>query len=118
MRRDLAKYEEMTTLHLGSKTWIILNSHRVMTELIAKRVSQINASSPMLLPGSLVIPDTRSLIIYPRAMDGAAPSHARAPKWLSAREIRHTEEEESTLMMADYAMNPTKWYRHHCRYGI
>ena len=29
----------MTTLHMGTKTWVILNSARIVDEIIAKRVS-------------------------------------------------------------------------------
>jgi hypothetical protein len=34
---SLIPYSEMARLHMGSQTWLVLNSDRVVSELIAKR---------------------------------------------------------------------------------
>lgn len=107
----------MTTLHLGSKTWVLLNSHRVTNEIIAKRGSQTNTRSPMPISSGVVSRDRRSLIL---------PQE----QWTERRRVMHGllngtalkqygewQQEESTLMMADYVLRPRRWYRHHYRYA-
>ena len=36
---EQARYGEMTTLSVGTKTWVLLNSSRVANEIIAKRAA-------------------------------------------------------------------------------
>ncbi|KAF7155436.1 hypothetical protein CNMCM5623_007507 [Aspergillus felis] len=62
---SLTKYGEMTTVHLGSKTWIFLNSQRVVSEIIAKRGSITNGRSPMPVASGIVNRHGRSLILPP-----------------------------------------------------
>ncbi|KAI5463061.1 cytochrome P450 [Mariannaea sp. PMI_226] len=115
--REIATFGEMTTLHLGSKTWIFLNSHRVVSEIIAKRGSQTNTRSPMPISSGLVSRDRRSLIL---------PQDT----WTERRRVMHSllsgsalkqygewQELESTQMMAEYIFKPEKWYKHHYRYA-
>lgn len=115
--RDLAKYGEMTTAHLGSKTWVFLNSHRVVSEIIAKRGNVTNTRSPMPVSSGVVSRDGRSLVL---------PQEA----WAERRRVMHSllsgsalkqygdwQELESTQMMAEYVFQPHLWYRHHYRYA-
>lgn len=113
----MAKYGEMTTLHLGSKTWVLLNTHRVTNEIIAKRGSQTNTRSPMPISSGLVSQDRRSLILpmeqwteRRRVMHGLLNGTA-------LRQYGEWQEQESTQMMAEYVFRPEKWYRHHYRYA-
>jgi len=114
---DLAKYGEMTTVHVGSKTWIFLNSHRVVSEIIAKRGSVTNTRSPMPISSGIVSHDGRSLIL---------PQEA----WAERRRVMHSllsgsalkqygewQELESTQLMAEYLFKPHLWYKHHYRYA-
>ncbi|KAK4206937.1 cytochrome P450 [Rhypophila decipiens] len=114
---ELAKYGEMTTMHLGSKTWILLNSHRVINEIIAKRGSLTNTRSPMPISSGLVSRDRRSIILPQeqwaerrRVMHGLLSGTA-------LRQYGTWQEEESTKMMAEYVFQPQRWYRHHYRYA-
>ncbi|KAI0534432.1 cytochrome protein [Xylaria digitata] len=113
----LAKYGEMTTVHLGQKTWVFLNSSRVVSEIIAKRSSVTNTRSPMPIASGIVSHDRRSLIL---------PQEA----WAEHRRVMHSllngsalkqygawQEEESTQMMAEYIFKPEMWYKHHYRYA-
>lgn len=115
--RDITKYGEMTTVHLGSRTWIILNTHRVISEFIAKRGSVTNTRSPMPISSGIVSYDRRSLLL---------PQE----KWKEIRRVMHNllngsqlvqygrwQEQESTQMMAEYLFQPKLWYRHHYRYA-
>ncbi|KAI0114068.1 cytochrome protein [Nemania sp. FL0031] len=111
------KYGEMATLHLGQKTWVFLNSSRVVSEIIAKRSSITNTRSPMPVSSGIVSRDRRSLIL---------PQEA----WTERRRVMHSllngsalrqygawQEEESTQMMAEYVFKPDMWYKHHYRYA-
>lgn len=114
---EIAKYGEMTTVHLGSKTWIFLNSHRVVSEIITKRSSVTNTRSPMPISSGIVSHDRRSLIL---------PQE----EWTERRRVMHSllsgtalkqygewQELESTQMMAEYLFKPQLWYKHHYRYA-
>ena len=107
----------MTTLHLGSKTWVLLNSDRVVSEIIAKRGSLTNGSSPMTVASGIVSRYGRSLLLPPS-------------EWTERRRVMHHllsgsalkqygawQELESLQMMAEYIEQPELWYRHHYRYA-
>lgn len=107
----------MTTLHLGSKTWILLNSQRVVNEIIAKRGSHTNGRSEMPIASGILSRNGRSLLLPP---DG----------WTERRRVMHSllngtalkqygqwQEIESTQLMAEYLLHPQRWYRHHYRYA-
>ncbi|KAI5236776.1 hypothetical protein E4T42_09360 [Aureobasidium subglaciale] len=116
-QRSLVRYGEMATVHLGSKTWIFLNSTRVVNEIIAKRGSQTNGRSPMPIASGIISKSGRSLLLPP---DG----------WTERRRVMHGllngtalkqygewQELESTQMMAEYLLQPHRWFRHHYRYA-
>lgn len=107
----------MTTLHLGSKTWILLNSKRVVSEIIAKPGSLTNGRSPMPIASGIVSRNGRSLLLPPA-------------QWTEKRRVMHSllsgtamkqygswQELESTQMLAEYYFQPGRWYRHHYRYA-
>ncbi|KAH7010605.1 cytochrome P450 [Microdochium trichocladiopsis] len=96
---------------------VLLNSHRVTEELIAKRGSQTNTRSPMPVSSGLVSRDRRSLLLP-------------ADEWTERRRVMHGllngtalrqygawQEQESAQMMAEYVLRPDRWYRHHYRYA-
>lgn len=74
----LAKYGEMATLHLGSKTWIMLNSRCVVSEIIAKSSSLTNGRSPMPIACVIVSRNGRSLLLPPS-------------QWMEKRRVMHAE---------------------------
>lgn len=107
----------MTTVHLGSKTWILLNSKRVVGEIIAKRGILTNGRSPMPISSGIVSRNNRSLLLPPSG-------------WTEKRRVMHSllsgtalkqygswQELESTQMLAEYLFQPERWYRHHYRYA-
>ncbi|PGH17753.1 hypothetical protein AJ79_00894 [Helicocarpus griseus UAMH5409] len=115
--KELAQYGEMTTVHLGSKTWILLNSKRVVYEIIARRGSLTNGRSPMPIASGIVSRHARSLILPPEG-------------WTEKRRVMHHllsgsalklygswQELESTQMIAEYLYQPNRWFRHHYRYA-
>ncbi|KAF2995305.1 hypothetical protein E8E14_004083 [Neopestalotiopsis sp. 37M] len=117
LRNMPTQYGEMTTLHLGQKTWVFLNSNRVVSEIIAKKSSITNTRSPMPISSGIVSHDRRSLIL---------PQET----WTERRRVMHSllsgtalkqygawQEEESAQMMAEYVVKPEQWYKHHYRYA-
>ncbi|KAJ5414506.1 cytochrome P450 [Penicillium cosmopolitanum] len=117
MHQDLARYGEMTTLHLGSKTWILLNSQRVVSEIIAKRGSLTNGRSPMPIASGIVSRHSRSLLLPP---DGWTEKRRVMHSLLSGTALKQYaawQELESTQLLAEYLFQPESWYRHHYRYA-
>ncbi|KAI9927605.1 hypothetical protein MW887_003225 [Aspergillus wentii] len=114
---SLAQYGEMTTVHLGSKTLILLNTNRVVSEIIAKRGSLTNGRSPMPIASGIVSRHGRSLILPPA-------------QWTEKRRVMHSllsgtalrqygswQEMESSQLLAEMLYQPRRWYRHHYRYA-
>ncbi len=116
--KSLGQYGEMATLHLGSKTWILLNSKRVVAELIARRGSATNTRSPMPISSGIVSHGHRRSLLMTQE------------KWAEPRRVMHSllsgtalrqygawQEMESAQMLAEYVLWPSTWYRHHYRYA-
>ncbi|CCF43134.1 cytochrome P450 [Colletotrichum higginsianum] len=114
---SLRDYGDMTTLHLGSKTLVFLNSNRVVSEIIAKRGSRTNERSPMPISNTLVDYGRKSLLL---PQDQWAEPRRVMHSLLSGTALRQYgtwQELESTQMMAEYVIRPGAWYRHHYRYA-
>lgn len=108
----------MTTLHVGSKTWVFLNSRRVVSELIAKRANVTNERPDMPVASGLISRDNRFVLHH-------------TPQWTESRRMTHHllngsalkqygewQELESVQMLAGYLQQPHQWYRHHYRYSV
>lgn len=107
----------MTTLHLGSKTWILLNSHRVVTEIIAKRGLVTNGRSPMPVSSGIVSRHGRSLLLPPDGWTERRRVMHHLLNGTALKQYGEWQETESTLMMAQYLLQPHLWYRHHYSYA-
>ena len=59
---SLAQYGEMTTLRMGAKTWVLLNSNRRVTELIAKRGNITGERPYMPIASGLVSRNKRTVL--------------------------------------------------------
>ena len=107
----------MTTLHLGSRTWIFLNTPRVCSEIIAKRGHITHERPPMPVACDL-ISNGKRLVLLPTS------------EWVEGRRILHRllngsmlktyqewQDQESLRMLKDYLERPHEWYRHHYRYA-
>lgn len=113
----LENYGEMATVHLGQKTWILLNSSRVATELINKRGNATNDRAPLPVSSGILSLDKRSLLL-PQDL---WREPRRAQHWLlnntTLQQYGEWQELESTQMIAEYLLQPERWYRHHYRYA-
>lgn len=114
---SLIPHGEMVTLHMGSKTWIMLNSDRVVTEIIAKRGKITNERPHMPIASDLVSNGKRTVI-------------RQEEEWREGRRVMHhllsgsnlkvyagMQELESVDMLRRYLREPKMWYAHHFRYA-
>ncbi|KAF1919306.1 cytochrome P450 [Ampelomyces quisqualis] len=114
---SLKQYGELVTLHMGSQTWVILNSDRVVTELIAKRGKITNERPHMPIASDLISNGNRIVI-------------RQEKEWREGRRVMHQllsgsnlkvyarmQELESVDMLRGYLREPKLWYSHNYRYA-
>ena len=107
----------MVTLHMGSKTWIVLNSDRVVSEIIAKRGRITNERPHMPIASELVSNGKRTVI-------------RQEEQWREGRRVMHQllsgsnlqvyagmQELESVDMLRRYLSEPNLWFAHNYRYA-
>lgn len=107
----------MTTVHLGSKTWIFLNSQRVVSEVIAKRGTMTNGRSPMPVASGIVSRYGRSLLLPPSGWTERRRVMHHLLSGSALQQYGEWQELESIQMLAEYIKQPGRWYRHHYRYA-
>ncbi|KAI0595626.1 cytochrome P450 2C31 [Biscogniauxia sp. FL1348] len=114
---SLIPYGEMVTLHMGSQTWVVLNSDRVVSELIAKRGRITNERPHMPVASDLVSKGKRTVI-------------RQEEEWREGRRVMHQllsgsnlkfyagmQELESVDMLRRYLWEPNLWFAHNFRYA-
>lgn len=107
----------MTTLQMGSNTWIVLNSDRVVNEMIAKKGKVTNERPYMPIASGLVSNGKRTVI-------------RQEEEWREGRRVMHQllsgsnlkvyagmQELESIDMLRRYLREPSLWYAHNFRYA-
>ncbi|KAI0547684.1 cytochrome P450 [Xylaria curta] len=108
----------MTTLSMGTRTWVLLNSQRVLNEIIAKRAKITHERPDFPVAGELVSRNYRLFL-------------QKTEQWIEGRRLLHrllTEEgskihnslsEESSLgLLKAYMDEPNAWYAHNYRFAI
>ncbi|KAK1570180.1 cytochrome P450 [Colletotrichum navitas] len=114
---SLIPYGEMVTLRMGSKTWVLLNSDRVVSEIIAKRGKITNERPHMPVASDLVSNGKRTVI-------------RQEAEWREGRRVMHQllsgsnlkvyagmQELESMDMLRRYLREPNLWFAHNYRYA-
>ena len=114
----LAEYGEMTTLHMVSKTWIYLNSSRVVAEIISRRGSITDERPFMPVSAGLVSHFKRTVL-------------RQTAQWTDGRRVMHRllhgtaletygewQEVESVQLLIACLKTPHRWYSHHFRYSV
>lgn len=107
----------MTTLRMGSKTWIYLNSSRVVAEIISKRGNITDERPFMPVSAGLVSRYKRTVL-------------RRTAQWTEGRRVMHRllngtaletyaewQETESAQLLAACLYRPQQWHSHHFRYS-
>jgi hypothetical protein len=116
---ELGSYGELTTIHLGSATWISLNSTRVVSELIDKRAS-ITCERPYYPVASGLVSQNKRTVLRQtaawqegrRVMQKLLFSSADLAQYSTWAEL------ESTALLAAYLQRPEHWFAHHTRYTL
>ncbi|KAI0404424.1 cytochrome P450 [Xylaria palmicola] len=115
---EQAQYGEMTTLSMGTRTWVLLNSERVLNEIIAKRASVTHERPDFPIAGGLVSRNHRLFL-------------QKTENWREGRRLLHqlmtgegskshsslTEEASLGLLQA-YLDEPDAWYAHNYRFPM
>ncbi|EXJ56532.1 hypothetical protein A1O7_06876 [Cladophialophora yegresii CBS 114405] len=115
--REIARYGEMTTTHLGSKLWVVLNSNRLATEIYARKGAVTNGRPHYPIVSDLISQAKRSVLLP-------------AAEWSERRRVMHQllsgtamtrymgyQDEESIALLNHYLDQPALWYRHNYRYA-
>ncbi|KAF3355344.1 hypothetical protein VdG1_04177 [Verticillium dahliae VDG1] len=114
---SLIPYGDMVTLHMGSRTWVVLNSDRVVSEIIAKRGKITNERPHMPVASDLVSNGKRTVI-------------RQEEDWREGRRVMHQllsgsnlkvyagmQELESVDLLRRYLREPDMWFAHNYRYA-
>ncbi|KAI1123751.1 cytochrome P450 [Nemania abortiva] len=116
--QEQAQYGEMTTLSMGTKTWVLLNSERVLNEIIAKRAGITHERPYFPIAGGLVSKKLRLFL-------------QKTEQWREGRRLLHQlmtgeglkvhsdlVEEASLGLLQAYLDEPNAWYVHNYRYPL
>lgn len=107
----------MTTLHLGSKTWVFLNSNRVVNEIIAKRGNITHDRSQFPVAEGIISRNMRSLILPTAQWKELRRVMHHLLSGTVMKQYIHWQELESTQMLAEHVLKPEWWFRNHYRYS-
>jgi cytochrome P450 len=107
----------MATLHMGSQTWVVLNTDRVVGDIIGKHGKITTERPHMPIANELVSNGKRSVI-------------RRTDSWIEGRRVMHNllsgsvlqiygnwQEIESLQLLSAYLKDPKQWYAHNYRYS-
>ncbi|KAL9607298.1 MAG: hypothetical protein Q9167_007779 [Letrouitia subvulpina] len=114
---SLASYGDMTTLHMGSRTWVLLNSPHVVSEIISKR-GKITHERPRMPIASDIISRAKRVVLLPTSewMEGRrVMQHMASASAIKA--YTEMQELESVQMLANHLFRPKDWFIHHYRYS-
>ncbi|KAI0973638.1 cytochrome P450 [Xylaria arbuscula] len=116
--QEQAQYGEMTTLNMGTRTWVLLNSQRVLNEIIAKRAGITHERPYFPIAGGLVSRHHRLFL-------------QKTDQWREGRRLLHQlmtgegskfhgslAEEASLGLLKAYLDEPNAWYGHNYRFAI
>ncbi|KUJ17079.1 cytochrome P450 [Mollisia scopiformis] len=114
---SLRIFGEMTTLHMGSHLWVVINSDRVASEIISKRATITSERAHMPISSDLISNGKRSVL-------------QRSATWSEGRRLMRPlltgplaktfvkwQDLESAQLLLSCLQSPEKWYLHHSRYA-
>ena len=114
---EIAKYGEMTTTHLGSKLWVVLNSDRLVNELYAKKGNITNERPPYPIANTLLSRGRRSIVL---PVDGWTERRKLMQQLLSGTALvqyQKYQNSESLVLLRRYLEQPSLWYKHNSAYA-
>lgn len=119
----------MTTLSMGSKTWVLLNTPRAVNEILSKRASATHERPYFPIAGSLVSRERRYFLlpsadlldgrrlIHRLLLGGPSPSlDSDSPGSRSHMPTDEVIQTASLNFLKSYLDEPQTWYQHNYRY--
>ncbi|KAF2799239.1 cytochrome protein [Melanomma pulvis-pyrius CBS 109.77] len=103
---------------MGTKTWVLLNSSRVVNEIIAKRATKTHERPYFLIAGELVSQNKRLFLHRTSAWrEGRRLLHQLL---LGAASKNHGQlvEQASLELLRAYLDEPKSWYAHNYRFAV
>ncbi|KAI8631842.1 cytochrome P450 [Xylariaceae sp. FL1651] len=113
-----AQYGEMTTLSMGTRTWVLLNSERVLNEIIAKKAGLVHERPDFPIAGGLV---SRNHRVFLHKTDQWRESRRLLHQLMYGEGLKdhsHLVEEASLGLLQACLDEPRAWYAHNYRYAI
>ncbi|KPI45704.1 O-methylsterigmatocystin oxido [Cyphellophora attinorum] len=114
---QIARYGEMTTTHLGSKLWVVLNSNRLVSELYGRKGSVTNGRPRYPMVNELISQGRRSVLL---PADGWTERRRVMHQLLSGSALNKYQEyqnTESITLLASYSERPKDWFLHNRTYS-
>lgn len=108
----------MVTLRMGSKTWILLNSERVIKEIMVNR-NKITSERPFQPVASGIVSRWKRTLLRPIHdwLEGRTAMH-HLLNGTSVKTYGKWQEQESARLLGAYLDEPKEWYAHHYRYTV
>ncbi|KAF2004362.1 cytochrome P450 [Amniculicola lignicola CBS 123094] len=112
-----ANLVEMTTLCMGTKTWVLLNSGRVVNEILSKRASKTHERPYFPVAGELVSQNKRLFLQKTTASQEGRSMLRKLLLGAASKEQDRIVEEASLDLLRLYLNNLAKWYQHNFRFS-
>lgn len=113
-----AQYGELTTLSMGTKTWVLLNSARVVKEIIAKRAAITHERPDFPVSGELVSRNNRFFLYKTKQWKKGRRLLHRLLLGPSAKDHDDIVDKASIALLQAYEAEPELWYKHNYRYPV
>jgi cytochrome P450 len=107
----------MTTLHMGSHLWVLINTDRVATDIIAKRSTITSERPHMPISSGLVSRSKRSVIQKSATWNEARRLMRHLLSGPTTKAFTEWQDLESVQLLLSYLQDPTEWYVHQSRYA-
>lgn len=107
----------MTTTHLGSKLWVVLNSNRLVSEIYGRRGSVTNGRPPYPMVSDLISQGRRSVLLQPKEWAERRRVMHQLLRGTALNSYQEYQDEESIALLSNYLEKPKEWYAHHRTYS-
>ena len=114
---EQARYGEMVTYSMGTKTWVLINSNRVLNEIIAKKAGITHERPYFPIAGGLVSRDKR--LFLQKTDDWREGRRLLHKLLMGAGSKTHGDivETSSLSLLRAYLDEPEAWYAHNYHYA-
>lgn len=107
----------MATLRMGNSTWVMLNSNRVVQEIITKRASMTSERPYLPVASGLISRNKRSVLRQTMEWLAGRRLMQHMLSGTALKEYGELQDAESIQLLANYLQQPDQWYLHNYRYA-